>query len=591
VIEPRFRWILSGTTPSAALLRAGADLGLGAPAVTVLAGRGIAVPDDLTSFFADPVDGLHDPRDLPDAEVVVERIRRARQVRERVLVVGDFDADGLTGLAILVLALEQLGVEAIPYVPDRAEEGHGLSMAAVEVAADGGVGLIITVDCGSTSGPEIAAAAARGMDVVVTDHHRMPETRPSAIAVVNPHRADSSYPDRRLTGSGVAFKVAQLLLADEPGGAAAAVGLADLATIGTVSDMAPLVGENRSIARLGLERIRTAPRPGLAALLEQARTPAERVDLEAVGFVIAPRLNAAGRVGDAIDAARLLLAGSLEEAAPHAEALESANATRRDLTRRSIDEARALAPQDDVPAVVVRGPWALGIVGLVASRLADDAGRPAVVGSEQGDVVRASCRSGPGFDLAAALVSLDDLLVRHGGHAGAAGFEVAAERWDEFRDRFLALASAAAADPAPASLAVDLALPARDVDYPLVRDLRNLGPFGPGNPEPLVAVLDLEVARVRPANGGHTQLVLRRDPDVLDGIAFGRSDLVGSLAEGERVDVVARLASRSFGGFESLQLEVRDVGPAGATGVAASPLAAPADAGAAVVAGLRGADR
>ncbi len=591
MIEPRFRWILSETTPSPALLRTGAALGLGAPAVTVLAGRGVAAPDELTAFFALPVDGLHDPRDLPDAEIVIDRVRQARAARERVLVVGDFDADGLTGLAILVLALERLGIEAIPYVPDRAEEGHGLSMAAVEVAAGDGVGLIITVDCGSTSGPEIAAAATRGIDVVVTDHHRMPEARPPAVAVVNPHRTDSAYPDRRLTGSGVAFKVAQLLLADEPDGAAAALDLADLATIGTVSDMAPLIGENRSIARLGLDRVRTAPRPGLTALLERARTPAERVDLEAVGFVIAPRLNAAGRVGDAIDAARLLLARSLEEAAPHADALESANASRRDLTRRSIDEARALLPETDVPAVVVRGPWALGIVGLVASRLAEDSGRPAAVGSDQGDVVRASCRSGPGFDLAAALASLDDLLVRHGGHAGAAGFEVAADRWDEFRDRFLALAGAAAVDPAPASLAVDLALPARDIDYPLVRDLRNLGPFGPGNPEPLVAVLGLEVARVRPANGGHTQLVLRRDPDVLDGIAFGRSDLVGSLAEGERVDVVARLASRSFGGFESLQLEVRDVGPAGGMGVTATPIAVPSDAGGAAVAGFPGGDR
>lgn len=591
MIEPRFRWVLSGATPSPALLRAGAELGLGAPAVAVLAGRGIAAPEELASFFADPGDGLHDPRALPDAAVVVDRVLRARQARERVLVVGDFDADGLTGLAILVLALERLGIEAIPYVPDRAEEGHGLSTAAVEVAAGDGAGLIVTVDCGSTSGPEIAAAAARGIDVLVTDHHRMPETRPPAVAIVNPHRADSAYPDRRLTGSGVAFKVAQLLLADEPGGPQAALDLADLATIGTVSDMAPLVGENRSIARLGLERIRTAPRPGLAALLERARTPAERVDLEAVGFVIAPRLNAAGRVGDAIDAARLLLARSPEEAAPHAEALESANANRRDLTRRSIDEARALSPETGEPAVVVRGPWALGIVGLVASRLAEDSGRPAVVGSDHGEVVRASCRSGPGFDLAASLASLDDILVRHGGHAGAAGFEVAADRWDEFRERFLALAGATPAGPTPATLAVDLALPAREVDYPLVRDLRNLGPFGPGNPEPLVAVLGLEVSRVRPANGGHTQLVLRRDPDVIDGIAFGRPDLAESLAEGDRIDVVARLASRSFGGYESLQLEVRDVGPAGGTGLTTGPMAAPSAAGAAAAGGFPGDER
>ncbi len=555
-----------------ALLEAGAAIGLGPPAVTVLAGRGIVGPDEMASFFAEPRVGLHDPGRLPDAALVLERVRRVRRDGERVLVVGDFDADGLTGLAILVLALGRLGVEAIPYVPDRTGEGHGLSLAAVEAAATLGATVIVTVDCGSTSGREIEAASARGIDVLVTDHHRMPAAPPPAVAVVNPHRTDATYPDRRLTGSGVAFKVAQLILADEPGGPEAAIDLADLATIGTVSDMAPLVGENRAIAQLGLERIRSGPRPGLAALLERARTPAETVDLEAVGFVIAPRLNAAGRVGDALDAARLLLADTPDEAAAHADTLEAANTTRRELTRQAIDEARAIAGDPGEAAVMVRGPWPVGVVGLVASRLAEDSGRPAIVGSDQGPIVRASCRSGPGFDLAALLASLDDLLIRHGGHSGAAGFEVAADRWDELRARFLALAGATMPGPAPATLAVDLALPARRVDYPLVHELRRLGPFGPGNPEPLVVVLDLEVSRVRPANGGHTQLVLRRDPDVLDGIAFGRSDLAGSLIEGERVDVVARLASRAFGGFESLQLDVRDVGPAGGSGVTASHL-------------------
>jgi single-stranded-DNA-specific exonuclease len=572
VIEPRFRWVLPGVVPSTRLLEAGAALGLGREAVTVLAGRGIVGPDDLALFFAEPLDGLHDPQRLPDAALILERIQRARKGDERILVVGDFDADGLTGLAILVLALGRLGVTAIPYVPDRTEEGHGLSLAAVEVAVAQGATVIVTVDCGSSSASEIEAASARGIDVLVTDHHRMPAAPPPAAAVVNPHRPDAIYPDRRLTGSGVAFKVAQLILADEPGGPEAALALADLATIGTVSDMAPLVGENRAIARLGLERIRSGPRPGLAALLERARTPADAVDLEAVGFVIAPRLNAAGRVGDALDAARLLLAETSDEAAAHAEALEAANTSRRELTRQAIEEARAIASDPGEAAIVVQGPWPVGIVGLVASRLAEDARRPAIVGSDQGPIVRASCRSGPGFDLAAALATLDDLLIRHGGHAGAAGFEIAADHWDELRTRFLALAGATLPGPAAAALTVDLALPAQRVDYALVRELRQLGPFGPGNPEPLVAVLDLAVARVRPANGGHTQLVLRRDPDVLDGIAFGRSDLVGALVEGERVDVVARLASRSFGGFESLQLEVRDVGPAGGSGVAASLL-------------------
>jgi single-stranded-DNA-specific exonuclease len=579
VVEPRFRWIPPEVAqPSDGLIAAATEAGLGIAATRLLAGRGVRTPDDLRLFLAPPLAGLHDPRRLPDADLLTARIARARADGERVMVFGDFDADGLTGLAILVLALRAIGLRVVPYVPSRLDEGHGLSLAAVEAAADQGVTLILTVDTGSTSHREISLAARRGIDVAVTDHHRVaPEPLP-AIAFVNPHRPDSSYPDARLAGSGVAFKVAQLLLADAPGGPDLALGLAELATIGTVSDLAPVVGENRSIARLGLERLRTSPRPGLAALLERAGLRPADVDLERVAFALAPRINAAGRVGEAGDAARLLLAEDPGEAAALADALDAANLTRRDLTRETVLAAReALAGAPDAAAIVVRGPWSVGIVGLVASRLAEESGRPAVVGAELGALVRASCRSGAGFDLAAALESCTDLLLRHGGHAGAAGFEVVADRWEDVADRLRSLAALSLPpDPRPA-IRVDLALPAASVDYGLVRDLARLAPYGPGHPEPLVAVLDLGVARVRAANGGHSQLVLRRERDVLDAIAFGRDDLVGSLREGDRVDVVARLGSRAFAGVESLQLDVRDVAAAGYLAAQGMPVGAPAE--------------
>ena len=483
---------------------------------------------------------------------------------ERVLVFGDFDADGLTGLAILVIALRRFGIDALPYVPSRLDEGHGLSLAALDAAAAAGARLIVTVDCGSTSTAEIAEAGRRGLDVIVTDHHRVPAVLPDALAVVNPHRPDSVYPDRRLTGSGVAFKLACLILADEPGGRAAALGLADLATIGTVADVAPIVGENRAIARLGLDVIRRGPRPGLAALLERSGLAVDAVDLEAVAFTIAPRLNAAGRVGEAAEAARLLLAEDPADAAQRAEALETANTTRRDLMKTAVAEARAvLEGAPDAPATLVHGPWSVGIVGLVAARLAEDRGRPAVVGAQLGDVIRASCRSDGSLDLGATLEACSDLFVRHGGHAGAAGFELPADRWAEFVDRFTALAANAAPRDPRTVLHVDLVLPALDVDYALHRDLARLAPFGPGNPEPLVAVLGLTATRVRAATGGHSQLTLKRRLDVLDGIAFGRSDIAEVVREGDRLDVVARLTSRRFGGYESLQLDIRDVALSG----------------------------
>ncbi len=575
MVEPRFRWTFRDVvTPSPSAVEAAAAQGISARVASILATRGTVSGEEIVAWFADPLAGLHDPALLPDAAATLARLRVARDGGERVLVFGDFDADGLTGLAIMTLALRRFGIAVDPYVPSRLEEGHGLSLAALDAAAAGGSTVIVTVDCGSTSVAEVAAANARGIDVIVTDHHRVPAVMPAALAVVNPHRPDSIYPDRRLAGSGVAFKIAQLLLADEPGGPLAALDLSDLATIGSVADVAPIVGENRAIARLGLERLRRAPRPGIAALLERTHLTPDAVDLETVAFAIAPRLNAAGRVGEALEAARLLLATDPAEAALHADALETANVTRRDLMKSAVAEARAAVADTPVAAAtIVRGPWSVGIVGLVAARLAEDGGRPAVVGADRDDVVRASCRSDGSLDLAAALERCADLFIRFGGHAGAAGFEIASERWDEFRRRFLVIAAEAEAPDPRATIAIDLALPAIDVDYGLYRELAGLAPCGPGNPDPLVAVLGLTVTRVRAATGGHSQLTLRRERDVLDGIAFGRPDIAETVREGDRLDVVARLTSRRFGGFESLQLDIRDVATSGSHPQTAAVLA------------------
>ena len=559
MLQPRSRWLFP--TPVAvppSLLDAGQQLGLGPRVVGLLAARGVTLADDLRRFLGDPATSLHDPGLLPDAEPFRTRIRAAGEHGERVMVFGDFDADGITGLSILTLALRRLGVETIPYVPSRLDEGHGLSLAAVEAARAAGASVIVTVDTGSSSVAEVAAANAAGVDVLITDHHHMPAVLPAAYAIVNPHRADAAYPEARLAGSGVAFTLARLLLGD------AALAYADLAAVGTVADLAPILGENRAIVQLGLERIRTSPRPGIAALLAAAKLAPADVDLETLAFALAPRLNAAGRVGEAFDAARLLLSEDPEEAQALAGVLDAANATRRDLMKTAVAEARTSPDAvDDAAATIVKGPWPVGIVGLVASRLAEERGRPAIVGAELGEIVRASCRSGGGLHLADALTACADLLLRHGGHAGAAGFEISADRWPLFRERFLALAAAAAPpDPTP-TLALDLAVRALEVDYALHRDLRRLAPCGAGNPEPLVAVLGLTVTKVREAGGGHTQLVLKRRLDVLDGIAFGWPELSRTVAEGDVIDVVAQLRSRRFGGIESLQLEIRDAAPSG----------------------------
>ncbi|MEO8208508.1 MAG: DHH family phosphoesterase, partial [Chloroflexota bacterium] len=288
MLQPRTRWVLpEPPDPPAELVAAAAALGLGSWAASLLMRRGVSDPEALARHLGDPRDALHDPALLPDSDRFIERVRTARESDEVILVFGDFDADGITGLAVMTLALRRFGVKVIPYVPSRLDEGHGLSLAGLDAAERQGAGVIVTVDTGTTSITEIAEARRRGIDVLVTDHHRVPDSLPAAVAIVNAHRPDSRYPDARLSGAGIAFALARLLL-----GSDGAPDLADLAAIGTVADVAPILGENRAIVRLGLERIRTLPRPGLAALLAKANIGPAAVDVETMAFALAPRLNA-----------------------------------------------------------------------------------------------------------------------------------------------------------------------------------------------------------------------------------------------------------------------------------------------------------
>jgi single-stranded-DNA-specific exonuclease len=562
-LAPRYHWVLPEPHPlSAATIEAARRLGLSARALRVLSRRGPLDEAELAARFDPPEGGLHDPLLLPDAQLVLRRVAEARARSERVMVVGDFDADGLTGLAILVEAFRWLGLEAEGHIPDRAAEGHGLSLAAVERARERGCSLVFTVDTGSTSHAEVEAARECGIDVIITDHHVVPAVPPAALALVNPHRHDSRYPDARLSGAGVAFKVAQLLMGQHPGGAGEALGLADLAAIGLVADVMPIAGENRCIVRLGLRRLSEARRPGLAALMASARLDPARISLEDLGFALAPRINAMGRVGDPAVAADLLAAPDRAAADMLAARLEEANDLRRQLTADALVEARAAAEATAAdPFVVVSGDWPLGVIGLMAGRLGEELSRPALVISEQVDPWRGSARSAGGFDLVAAFDACADLFERYGGHPAAAGCHVPPERVEELRRRLVALAAGRPPVDRRASLVVDLVQSAESADYVLLRELAPLE--GAGERPPLIGVAGLAVIRARGANGGHTQVTLRRGREVVDAICFGRPDLAERLGEGQEVDVVARLVSRTFAGLETLQLEVRDVAPTG----------------------------
>ena len=439
-------------------------------------------------------------------------------------------------------------------MPDRLREGHGLSLAAIELAGGVGATVIVTVDCGTSSGDEVARAAERGIDVLITDHHRVPALLPPAVAIVNPQRGDSTYPHRLLAGSGVAFKLAQLL------GDGTALDLADLATIGTVADLAPVIGENRAIARLGLERIRHDPRPGIAALLKQAGIDPARVDLETVAFVIAPRLNAAGRMGDARVALDLLLADDADTAerlaggARHGEPRTAPadarcgggcrGGDRGGGNRGSSGRHRGGRRRRRPRAVAGRHRRPRGVTPERTARATRGRRR-----SARG-FVRGSCRAPVGFDLAASLEACSDLLTRHGGHAGAAGFEIAGRGVGRVRRAVPRPRRRAPGHPRPV-LAVDLAIAAPTWTTRCTATWR-LAPCGLGNPAPLVAVLGLTVTRVREATGGHAQLTLRRRIDVVDAIAFERADLLEWVPRGMSSTWSRAWPSRAFGGCESL---------------------------------------
>jgi single-stranded-DNA-specific exonuclease len=562
-LTPHYHWILpEAVAVSSATIEDAKRRGLSARALRVLTRRGAVDRAELASRFDPPEAGLHDPALLPDAAAVRARVSRARDTGESVLVLGDFDADGLTGLAILTLALRRLGLEVEPYVPDRSGEGHGLSMAAVERARAAGHGLIITADTGSGSVDEIAAAGRAGIDVIVTDHHVLGARVPEAFALVNPQRSDSRYPDRRLSGAGVAFKVAQLLLADAPGGPEAALALADLAAVGSVADVVPIMGENRAIVRLGLARLEADPRPGLAALMARARVERESVSAEDISFGLAPRINAMGRVGDPAVAAALLLAPDAETAEALALQLDEANTRRRELTVVAMSEAReALALRPDDRFIVITGDWQVGVIGLVAGRLAEELGRPVLVLATGADPWRGSARSAGGNDLAAAFATCSDRFERCGGPPAAAGCHLEPAHLELLRERLNTFADQSPpADERP-SLSIDLVVSADAADYVLLRELAPLE--SAGEAPPLVGIAGLAVNQVRAVRGGHTQLTLRRGKETVDGICFGRADLPDQLTEGSEIDVVARLASRTFMGLETLQLEVRDAAPAG----------------------------
>ena len=509
------------------------------------------------------------PFRLKGVTEAVSRLRRAIRRGEPIAVFGDFDVDGVTATALLVQTLSALGAKVQPYIPHRVEEGYGLQLEALRHLYRQGVRVLVTVDCGIRAISQIKRAR-RGLDIIVTDHHHVGVQLPPALAVINPKQPGCSDSLKDLAGSGVAFQLARALLranARAPLGEPVTLQeeeLLDLVALGTVADVVPLIGENRVLVTRGLERLNQPQRAGLQALLNQAGVQAGQVTAMSIGFILGPRLNAAGRLDTAMLSYQLLTSPSLEEAKPLAEKLEAINRDRQQLTRETLEQAQEQVMAEPLPPLLFAAheSYHPGVVGLVASRLAEEFYRPAVVVKIGEELSRGSARSILEFHITKAFDECANLLERHGGHSAAGGFSIRNENLPAFREQLLTIAQRELEDKELVpKLDIDLEVELREVDWATQALVEQMEPCGKDNPRPLFLSrrVQLREARAVGREGHHLRLLLSDGRAVWHGIGFGLGSWAGGL--GDRVDIVYTIEVNEWNEERRLQLNVQDLRP------------------------------
>ncbi len=535
----------------------------------LLFNRGYGTESEALAFLGGDPDSVTDPLQLGGMHEAVQRIRFALDHNQPIAIYGDYDVDGVTATALLAQVLRALGGDVHPYIPNRFDEGYGLNVEAIDFLQSNGVKLVITVDCGIRSPSETAHARDIGLDLIITDHHHPADGElPPALAIVNPKVPGDAYPDKNLAGVGIAYKLAEALkVGVSPG---SLTGVLDLVALGTVADLAPLVGENRGLVRQGLQAIRRGARQGLLSLAAVAGMQIGKTSASQIGFVLGPRLNAAGRLKSATAALELLMTEDPMRAGILAQELDANNQERQGVTRETQLKAEALATADDSdPALLFAADESFnpGVVGLAASRLVDAHYRPAIVAAIGPDETRGSCRSIPEFHITDALDRCADLLVRHGGHAAAAGFTVKNHHLPELVARLRDLARSELRDlELRPTLSADAELPLTALNFELLRELGQLEPTGYGNREAVFISRDAKVksSRVVGAEGRHLKLVLQDERGLTtDAIGFRLGPLQPELPP--RVDLAYTLESNEYNGRTTLQLNLKDVRAHGAS--------------------------
>ncbi len=560
------RWALTAPADPAATRALAAELRIPEPLAAILVQRGLASPALAKAFLRPDLESLSDPLRWADMGVAVEILSRAVRDARPILVHGDYDVDGQCAAALLTRVLREAGATVQPFVPHRLRDGYDFGPAGLAEAQRVGAGVIVTCDCGISAVESVAAARAAGIEVIVTDHHLPGDALPPASAVLDPRRPDCPSEDKDLCGTGVAFKLAQALVTTLGLSPNLPLHFLDYVALATVADVVPLTGENRILVRHGLKMLADSRWVGLRALVETAGLGGKPLRAGHVGFILAPRLNAAGRIADAKDGLRLLLTEDPAEAAALARELETLNARRQELDQKILDEAIELADktlrQDDRALVLAADAWHPGVIGIVASRLVERYGRPTFLIAWDGDVGRGSGRSIAGFDLHEALHRTAPHLEKYGGHTMAAGLTLRRARYDDFRVAFLEVAGQLLApeDLAP-SQRVDLELPLGLVNGELERLIRHLEPCGAGNPAPVFGVRGARAVGARRVGTNHLRFTLDDGSGVLPAIGFRWADDVPDSWLAAPLDVAFKLERDEWQGRTTLQARVAALAP------------------------------
>ena len=562
--RPRARWVLPPEPDAAAVAALADELRLPAPVCRLLLARGHDSPEAAKRFLRPRLEQLHDATRMLSLDVAVERLARAVRAGETILVHGDYDVDGICSTTLMTRALRAFGGTVVPFIPRRLEDGYDLTDAGVDAAIQAGAKVVVTCDCGTSARVPVQRLCAAGIDVIVSDHHLPGGALPECLAVLNPKRPGCEYPDKDLAAVGVAFKLALALARALGANENVVYHQLDLVALATIADIAPLRGENRVFTRYGLKLLQETTNPGLRALIRASGLEGKTLTAGRVGFILAPRLNAAGRIGHALRGVDLLTTTSEADANRIARDLEEMNRQRQEMDRRIQDEAMhkvdALDLDRTYGIVLADQQWHAGVIGIVASRVVEQTGRPTILIALEGAQGKGSGRSISGFDLHAALGECRDLLVRYGGHKAAAGVTIDASKVDEFARRFAEVANARLTpeDLVP-EVRVDLEVAIDDVNDDLEALFRHFEPFGVGNPSPVLLARGVRMsAAPRIVGKDGLRLRLQTARGELDALGWGMGPRIAELDVSQRLDVAFRLERDDWNGESRLQARLVD---------------------------------